>query len=65
MNEKDWNEGRNMDFSHADAVDTALLNQFLWKDRMGETPMPEPQHNVFPATQEAKSNRKSKEKDLD
>jgi hypothetical protein len=31
---------------------------------MGETPMPEPQHNVFPVT-EAKSNRKSKEKDLD
>jgi DNA-binding beta-propeller fold protein YncE len=64
MNEKDWRAGQNMDFSHADAVDTALLNQFLWKDRMGETPMPEPQHNVFPVT-EAKSNRKSKEKDLD
>jgi hypothetical protein len=65
MNEKDWKEGKNMDFSHADAVDSALLNQFLWQDRMGETPMPAPQHNVFPVMQAAKSGRKSKEKDLD
>jgi hypothetical protein len=65
MNEKDWKEGRNLDFSHADAVDTALLNQFLWQDRMSNLPMPTPQHNVFPATQEVKSGRKSKEKDLD
>ena len=66
MNEKDWKEGRNMDFSHADAVDTALLNQFLWKDRMGDQPMPLPQHhifppNIFPPTQEPKPNRKSKQ----
>jgi hypothetical protein len=54
-----------MDFSHADAVDSALLNQFLWQDRMGETPMPAPQHNVFPIMQEVKSGRKSKERDLD
>jgi hypothetical protein len=65
MNEKDWKEGQNMDFSRADAVDTALLNQFLWQDRMGGTPMPAPLHNVFPATQETKSGRKSREKDLD
>jgi hypothetical protein len=65
MNEKDWKEGKNMDFSHADAVDSALLNQFLWQDRMGETPMPAPQHNVFPIMQEVKSGRKSKERDLD
>jgi hypothetical protein len=65
MNEKDWKAGANMDFSHADAVDTAVLNQYLWQDRMGDAPMPAPQHNVFPATQEAKSSRKSKEKDLD
>ena len=65
MNEKDWKEGRNMDFSHADAVDTALLNQFLWQDRMGDKPVPALQHNIFPATQETKSRRKSKEKDLD
>src|SRR5438477_2969930 len=63
MNEKYWKEGRNMDFSHADAVDTALLNQFLWKDRMGDQPMPLPQHhifppNIFPPTQEPKPNRK-------
>jgi hypothetical protein len=65
MNEKDWKEGRNMNFSHADAVDTALLNQFLWQDRMGDKPVPALQHNIFPATREAKAHRKSKEKDLD
>jgi YVTN family beta-propeller protein len=65
MNEKDWKEGRNMDFSHADAVDTALLNQFLWQDRMGDKAVPALQRNIFPATQETKSRRKSKEKDLD
>jgi DNA-binding beta-propeller fold protein YncE len=52
MNTKEWKEGKNLDFSHADAVDTALLNKFLWKDRMGDIPMPPPQHSVFPATHE-------------
>jgi len=61
MNTKEWKEGKNLDFSHADAVDTALLNKFLWKDRMGDIPMPPPQHNVFPA---ATANKTSK-KDLD
>ncbi|HLH08724.1 MAG TPA: beta-propeller fold lactonase family protein [Terriglobales bacterium] len=37
-----------MDFSHADAVDTAKLNKILWRDRMGKRPMPKPQHNVIP-----------------
>jgi len=64
-NEKEWAEGANMDFSHADAVDTVVLNQALWQDRMGDQPMPAPQHNVFPATQEGKSSHKGKEKDLD
>jgi DNA-binding beta-propeller fold protein YncE len=50
MNTKDWKEGKNLDFSRADAADTALLNKFLWQDRMGNTPMPAPQHNVFPAS---------------
>jgi len=49
MNTKDWKEGANLDFTHADAVDTALLNKALWQDRMGDAPMPPPQHNVFPA----------------
>ncbi|MGB7280932.1 MAG: hypothetical protein WBE13_01620 [Candidatus Acidiferrum sp.] len=59
MNTKDWRAGKNLDFSHADAVDTTLLNKALWKDRMGDLPMPAPQHNVFPATPEEKG------KDLD
>jgi hypothetical protein len=49
MNSEHWKEGENLDFSHADAVDAALLNKALWQDRMGDTPMPAPQHNVFPA----------------
>jgi hypothetical protein len=48
MNTEEWKEGENFDFSRADAVDTALLNQFLWRDRKGDVPMPAPQHNVFP-----------------
>jgi hypothetical protein len=69
MNEKEWKEGAGMDFSHADAIDTALLNKFLWQDAMGDKPMFAPQHSVFLATEEsraeAKSSRKKKEKDLD
>src|SRR5262249_18467791 len=69
MNEKEWKEGASMDFSHADAIDTALLNRFLWQDAMGDKPMFVPQHKVFPAMQEnreeAKASRKKKEKDLD
>ena len=49
VNEKDWKEGKKLDFSHADAADNVVLNRFLWKDRMGQVPMPAPQHNVFPS----------------
>jgi DNA-binding beta-propeller fold protein YncE len=48
-NTKDWKEGKNLDFSHADAADNVVLNKFLWHDRMGDAPEPQPQHNVFPA----------------
>jgi len=58
MNEKEWKEGKNLDFSHADAVDTALLNKLLWEDRKGNIPMPAPQHNVFPASDAAKATTK-------
>jgi DNA-binding beta-propeller fold protein YncE len=58
MNAKEWKEGKNLDFSHADAVDTALLNKFLWRDRMGDLPMPPPQHNVFPASAPDKASKK-------
>ena len=47
-NKKDWMAGKNMDFSHADAVDTAVLNRALWRDRMGSRPEPAPNHTVFP-----------------
>ena len=65
MNEKEWKAGKNMDFSHADAVDTAVLNQVLWQDRMGATPMPAPQHNIFASSPGARSGRKAKARDLD
>ncbi|HYK38845.1 MAG TPA: hypothetical protein VEU98_02405, partial [Candidatus Eremiobacteraceae bacterium] len=68
MNTKDWKEGANLDFKHADAIDTALLNKILWQDRMGEAPMPSPQHNVFPenlAVSVDKSKRPSKRNDPD
>jgi DNA-binding beta-propeller fold protein YncE len=58
MNTKEWKEGKNLDFRHADAVDTALLNKLLWRDRMGDTPMPPPQHSVFPATAATKTAKK-------
>jgi DNA-binding beta-propeller fold protein YncE len=53
MNTKEWREGKRLDFSHADAVDTAVLNKFLWRDRMGNVPMPEPQHHVFAESRSA------------
>jgi hypothetical protein len=47
-NTKEWKEGEKLDFSHADAADTTVLNKFLWEHRMGDAPMPASQHNVFP-----------------
>jgi DNA-binding beta-propeller fold protein YncE len=37
-----------MDFSQADAADTATLNRILWRERKGSAPMPQPKHTVFP-----------------
>ena len=51
VNTKEWKEGKKLDFSRADAVDTAVLNKFLWQDRMGQISMPPPQHRVFPASE--------------
>jgi Lactonase, 7-bladed beta-propeller len=64
MNTGEWKQGQKLDFSHADAVDSALLNEFLWHDRMGNTPMPPPQHNIFPAAPPSPAGRPSK-RDLD
>ncbi len=55
MNTKDWKEGKNLDFSHADAADNIVLNKFLWHDRMGTIPMPQPRHNIFPSSSNSKS----------
>ena len=40
-------ESASMDFSHADAVPTAQLNAILWRDRMGDLPMPPPRHKLL------------------
>ena len=61
MNTKEWKEGKNLDFGRADAVDAALLNKFLWQDRMGHVPMPAPQHNVFPATADDQSSKQDRD----
>jgi hypothetical protein len=57
MNTKEWKAGKNLDFTYADAADNVVLNKFLWQDRMGDTPMPLPQHNVFPSSKDAKPTR--------
>ena len=36
-----------MNFTRPDAIDTALLNKILWRDRKGDIPMPPPQHTIF------------------
>jgi hypothetical protein len=36
-----------MDFTHADRADSARLNEILWRDRMGDRPMPAVQNNVL------------------
>ena len=41
-------ESAQLDFSRADAADSATLNLILWRDRKGDVPMPPPQHKVFP-----------------
>ncbi len=63
MNSKDWKEGKNLDFSHADAADNTVLNQFLWQDRKGDVPMPAPNFNVFPPSSSAKMVRESRDPD--
>ena len=63
MNTREWKEGKNLDFRHADAVDTAVLNRFLWEDRMGATPMPAPKFNVFPPSAPAKPGREARDRD--
>jgi DNA-binding beta-propeller fold protein YncE len=40
-----------MNFTRPDAVNTAVLNEILWRDRMGTAPMPPPKHSVFPQKQ--------------
>ena len=46
-------ESAAMDFSRPDAVNAAVLNLVLWRDRKGDVPMPEPKHALL-ATDPAK-----------
>ena len=63
INTREWKEGKNLDFSHADAADSAVLNKFLWEDRMGERPMPAPKFSVFPPSSPAKDERGERDRD--
>jgi DNA-binding beta-propeller fold protein YncE len=38
-----------MNFSRPDAAGATRLNEVLWRDQKGESPMPAPRHTVFPA----------------
>ncbi|MGA8489845.1 MAG: beta-propeller fold lactonase family protein [Terriglobales bacterium] len=40
-------ESAQMDFTHPDAANAAMLNAILWRDRKGDQPMPAAQHKVF------------------
>jgi hypothetical protein len=46
-------ESAKMDFTHPDAVNSAVLNAILWHDRKGSVPMPPPRHTVLPASYRA------------
>jgi DNA-binding beta-propeller fold protein YncE len=37
-----------MDFSRPDAAGATKLNRVLWRDQMGNAPMPAPKHTLFP-----------------
>ncbi len=41
-------ESAKMDFSRPDAAGAATLNEVLWRDQKGDTPVPAPKHTVFP-----------------
>jgi hypothetical protein len=42
-------ESAKMNFSRPDAAGAARLNEVLWRDQKGDTPVPQPRHAVFPA----------------
>jgi DNA-binding beta-propeller fold protein YncE len=63
INTQDWKEGKNLDFSHADAADNTVLNKFLWQDRKGGIPMPAPNFNVFPPSSSVKPVREAHDPD--
>jgi hypothetical protein len=43
------NASSKMDFSRPDAAGAKRLNEVLWRDQKGDTPVPAPRHVVFPA----------------
>jgi hypothetical protein len=40
-------ESAKLDFSHADAADSQVLNAILWRDRKGSKAMPRVRHAVL------------------
>jgi len=50
QNARDAKTSSALDFSVADAADTATLNAILWRDAKGDVPMPPPRHAVIAVT---------------
>ena len=46
-----------IDFTRPDAVNPAVLNAILWRDRKGQVPMPAVKHTVFPQKGSSKQRR--------
>jgi hypothetical protein len=51
-----------MNLTRPDAINTAVLNQILWRDRMGSGPMPAPKHTVFPQKLSREKKRLTRER---
>ncbi|HZQ23731.1 MAG TPA: phosphoesterase [Terriglobales bacterium] len=43
-------ESTKMNFSRPDRVNASLLNAVLWRERMGNAPVPKPRHQVIPVS---------------
>lgn len=48
-NDPDAKASEELDFSNADRADAKKLNEILWRNRMGNKPMPQIRHEVIPS----------------
>jgi DNA-binding beta-propeller fold protein YncE len=50
-------ESAKMDFTRPDKANPAVLNAILWRDRMGNAPVPVAKHTILPASAEREKDR--------